>query len=147
MMLTAAAMCLAMNVYHEARGEPVNGQVAVAAVTMNRVRQQNTDVCTEVYKHKQFSWTNGRFILKKKKVGKTCIIIKKPNPAWTKRYAVIPKNKAWQQAVYVAMYALKKKPTVVADATFYHADYVAPKWRLDYKEVRRIGQHIFYKKG
>ena len=29
--------CLAMNIYHEARGEPEMGKLAVAAVTMNRV--------------------------------------------------------------------------------------------------------------
>ena len=61
--------CLAMNVYHEARGEPVLGQFAVAAVTMNRVKSARypDDVCRVVYqkgwssKHQRyvaaFSWT------------------------------------------------------------------------------------------
>ena len=33
----ADLMCLARNIYHEARGEPITGQYAVAEVTMNRV--------------------------------------------------------------------------------------------------------------
>jgi spore germination cell wall hydrolase CwlJ-like protein len=54
--------CLALNVYHEARGEDVTGQLAVAHVTLNRtadprfpddvcgvVTQQHRNVC-------QFSW-------------------------------------------------------------------------------------------
>ena len=32
--------CLAMNIYHEARGETEKGKLAVAAVTMNRVNKK-----------------------------------------------------------------------------------------------------------
>src|SRR5207244_2019519 len=32
--------CLAENIYFEARGEPLNGQYAVAEVTLNRTRSQ-----------------------------------------------------------------------------------------------------------
>ena len=46
------AKCLATNVYHEARGEPWKGQVAVARVTLNR----GGNICEEVYRYKQFSW-------------------------------------------------------------------------------------------
>lgn len=57
--MLSAMICLALNVYHEARGEPLDGQVAVAQVTMNRVaskRYPNT-VCEVVYQKSQFSWT------------------------------------------------------------------------------------------
>ncbi|WP_419584734.1 cell wall hydrolase, partial [Thiolapillus sp.] len=51
--------CLAQNIYHEARGEPVAGQVAVAYVVLNRVARQirGTDVCEVVWAPHQFSWT------------------------------------------------------------------------------------------
>ena len=51
--------CLAMNIYHEARGEPVKGKLAVAAVTMNRVKAKYypDTVCEVVWQRKQFSWT------------------------------------------------------------------------------------------
>jgi N-acetylmuramoyl-L-alanine amidase len=50
--------CLAKNIYHEARGEPIQGQIAVAAVTMNRVASAKfpDSVCGVVYQPKQFSW-------------------------------------------------------------------------------------------
>ncbi len=47
--------CLVDNIYHEARGESLRGQVAVAKVTLNRAK--DSSICTEVYKYKQFSWT------------------------------------------------------------------------------------------
>ena len=52
--------CLARNVYHEARGEPVAGMVAVAQVVVNRARD-GRDLCSVIYEraygHCQFSWT------------------------------------------------------------------------------------------
>ena len=58
--------CLARNIYHEARGEDIDGQIAVAQVTLNRVdspRYPNS-ICDVVYHDKgprawdcQFSWT------------------------------------------------------------------------------------------
>lgn len=51
-------MCLALNVYKEARGEPVPGQHAVALVTLNRARARGDgDVCAAVLEPNQFSWT------------------------------------------------------------------------------------------
>ncbi|NIO43392.1 MAG: hypothetical protein GTO41_26515, partial [Burkholderiales bacterium] len=46
--------CLALNVYHEARGEPMAGQYAVAEVTMNRVasRRYPNTVCKVVFQKK-----------------------------------------------------------------------------------------------
>ena len=58
-MIAEALLCLTLNVYHEARGEPFLGQVAVAEVTLNRVddlRWPDT-VCEVVYQPYQFSWT------------------------------------------------------------------------------------------
>ena len=46
-MLSAALLCLSMNVFHEAKNQSVEGQIAVAEVVMNRVadtRYPNT-VC------------------------------------------------------------------------------------------------------
>jgi spore germination cell wall hydrolase CwlJ-like protein len=35
-----ALRCLALNIYHEARSEPRAGQIAVASVTLNRVKSK-----------------------------------------------------------------------------------------------------------
>lgn len=53
--------CLAEDIYHEARGEGVNGMVAVANVVMNRVKTTGRDVCHVVYLRNEttcaFTWT------------------------------------------------------------------------------------------
>jgi spore germination cell wall hydrolase CwlJ-like protein len=51
-------ICLAKNLYFEARGENEAGQFAVGFVTMNRVRNKRwpDSVCKVVYQPGQFSW-------------------------------------------------------------------------------------------
>ena len=54
-MLSAPLLCLSMNVFHEAKNQSVEGQIAVAEVVMNRVadtRYPNT-VCEVVYQTPQ----------------------------------------------------------------------------------------------
>jgi len=60
MILTAAAAtCLALNVYFEARNQDTDGQILVAEVTMNRVADDRfpDEVCAVVWQNKAFSWT------------------------------------------------------------------------------------------
>jgi spore germination cell wall hydrolase CwlJ-like protein len=53
------ATCLATNIYFEARGEPIKGQIAVAMVTLNRVADESfpDTICDVVY---QGSTTRGK---------------------------------------------------------------------------------------
>ena len=93
--------CLATNIYREARGEPFEGQVAVAQVTLNRladVRYPKT-ICGVVHQKNQFSWTN--------------------------KYSNIVYN---MDSVNAAMRALSSGGTF--KATHYHASYVNPNWKL-----------------
>jgi spore germination cell wall hydrolase CwlJ-like protein len=114
--------CLAKNIYHEARGEPFHGQVAVALVTVNRVASglfQNT-ICKAVYAHRQFSWT----LDKNKRVRD---------------------SKAWASAVQVATAVLSRKiynPDFTA--VYFHTKQVRPKWAKTKTITARIGNHIFY---
>ena len=56
-------MCLALNIYHEARDQSTAGQLAVAQVTVNRVESKHypNTVCDVVYQKGKsicaFSWT------------------------------------------------------------------------------------------
>ena len=52
--------CLALNIYHEARSESMEGQIAVAQVTLNRVAHSEwpSTICEVVSEPKQFSWTH-----------------------------------------------------------------------------------------
>ena len=49
-MLSTALTCLALNVYFEARNQPVNGQIAVSSVVLNRVKSNKypNDICSVV---------------------------------------------------------------------------------------------------
>ena len=119
----AELTCLTKNIYHEARGEQVEGQYAVANVTINRLKsgKWGNDICQVVYAKNQFSWTN------QKKPSKT-------EPA------------AWAQAHDIAVNALSGTRVRGLDASlFYHADYIkSPGWVDNRHYVTQIGQHKFY---
>lgn len=114
--------CLAKNIYHEARGESIRGQIAVAQVTVNRARSGNfgSSICKVVYAPKQFSWTLDR----RKRV----------------------KNiKAWNTSVAVANEVLNGRARLQNfDALYFHTRQVHPRWRHSKQIVTTIGNHIFY---
>lgn len=124
--------CLARNIYYEAGGEPFEGKVAVAQVTINRSAsgQFPSDICHVVYQKNlvydkvvcQFSWY--------------C-----QTPSNLK-----PRNKeVYQDSMIVAKKVLLEgfRLPSLEQALYFHADYVNPKWQRE--KVAKIGQHIFYK--
>ncbi|OAD82951.1 hypothetical protein ATN89_17180 [Comamonas thiooxydans] len=134
MLITAALSCLALNIYHEARSEPVRGQYAVALVTINRAGGDADRVCDEVFKHKQFSWT-GR--------------VKTREDGWDVPASLYPKlsNKieedAWWRAVRITRQVLSGKiQDFTRGSTHYHALSANPGWGL--VPALDIGSHRFY---
>jgi len=144
--------CLAQNIFHEAGTESYMGKVAVALVTLNRVRDSRypNSVCNVVKQGPtRESW----------KTKKT------PDPSDAEFYPVrnkcqfswycdgkddkIPRNAriGWKQAQEVAMYTLvlHQFKGLVEGATHYHADYVAPNWRHHLTLIGKIDRHIFYR--
>ena len=128
-------ICLAKNVYFEARSSSFADQVAVTDVVMNRVessRYPNTicDVVTQGYKKGrkdcQFSWYCD---------GKSDEI---PN---------VQSNDSWMKSLDIAsnMYFNRTFRGITEGATNYHATYVKPAWRHNLELVGRIGAHIFYR--
>lgn len=115
--------CLATTIYFESKGEPLEGQLAVAQVVLNRVENGRfgKDVCSVVTAPKQFS-----FVVR----GEL------PPPS---------DKKAWETARAVAMIAATDSWTdVVSNATHFHATRVSPNWR-GLKRVALIGNHVFYR--
>ena len=51
--------CLIQNIYHEARGESIEGKIAVGYVTINRLQnpQFPKTICGVVYQACQFTWS------------------------------------------------------------------------------------------
>ena len=126
-------ICLAMNVYHEARGEPLEGQFGVAEVTMNRVADSRypDSVCEVVY---QKRWD----FLRKRQVSAF---------SWTEFDTVdVPEGEAWQRAVSVAEATLNGDHSDSLDgAIYYHAAYIRPSWTRGKQPVAKIGRHVFYR--
>lgn len=125
--------CLARNVYHEARGEPLEGQYAVAEVTMNRLASSRypDSVCAVVHE-KRWDAIRKRYV---------------SAFSWTEFYSVPePEGEAWALAQKVAEDVYHRRvPPRVDGATFYHATYIKPSWARKQERVTRIGRHVFYR--
>lgn len=125
--------CLAENVYFEARGEPLDGQYAVAEVTLNRTRAANFPhtICQVVH---EMRWDPGR----RRYVA---------DFSWTELGALTPEDgAAWKVAMMVAtaVYDDLREP-LVPGALFYHAASVSPGWARGRKALATIGNHVFYR--
>ena len=116
--------CLIKNVYHEARGEGVEGMQAIAAVTLNRAAKTGKTVCNTVYARKQFSWANTAKGRNKPMTGDTSVV-----------YAVAA------QAMSGTM------QDITNGATHYHTKKVKPIWRKSLDKITVINNHIFYRKN
>lgn len=119
--LTSAVLCLALNIYNEARGEPLRGQYAVAQVTMNRMadRRWPNEICAVVYQPEQFSWTLKRFTIRE--------------------------SKDLDLAIDIAREVLEgRDQPVIECADHYHNHTVRPTWIRDMDIEVVIGNHIFY---
>lgn len=124
--------CLAENIYHEARAEPIEGQKAVAFVTINRVQSGYAEDICGVVKQKtghtcQFSWYCDKKITRIQLTGDRNL-----------EY-----NRILQLAVDMVL-NFDREQDVTDGATYYHADYVNPHWNK-LEKVKQIGRHIFYR--
>lgn len=125
--------CLAENIYFEAAHEPLEGKMAVAFVTINRVLTGNyaESICEVVYQ----------------KTGGTCQFSWYCDKKFTDRRLTIKDTQLYNDIRELATNIVvnhDKLKDVTNGATYYHADYVNPGWKLD--KVDQIGRHIFYKR-
>ena len=121
--------CLIDNIYHEARGEAPEGQVAVALVTLNRLAHPaypNT-ICGVVYQPKQFSWT--------------AVAGRKRAQGLGKKLAGWAAVEAFSRRQASAMGQAKN----VLAATHYHERSIRPSWTRELVKIATIGNHIFYR--
>jgi N-acetylmuramoyl-L-alanine amidase len=124
--------CLAKNIYYEAGSEPFEGKVAVAQVTMNRVRSSEfpDDVCKTIYQKNifyekvmcQFSWYCDRALMMR--------------PIHKGNY-----NESMEVAKRVLLEGFRLPS--LEHALFFHGYYINPGWKRT--KVAHIGRHIFYK--
>ena len=114
--------CLAVALYYEARGEPVEGIKAVAEVIINRVNDDRypDNVCDVVCEPKQFSFTHDGL---------------SDTPA--------SNDPSWHRVQVSAQEALQGN-LVGISSTHYHTNNVSPSWAKHYRLDGVIGNHIFY---
>ena len=115
---------LGICVYHEARGEPFEGQVAVAQVVLDRAVERGQSVREVIFAPMQFSWANGG--------------VRPP----------IRDYEAFQTAMRAAVTAVRRRRRGdnFESADHYFADYIpVPRWAGAMTFVRKIGRHLFYR--
>jgi spore germination cell wall hydrolase CwlJ-like protein len=116
--------CLAGAIYFESKGEPLEGQLAVAEVVINRAQSGKypKTLCGVIKQRHQFSFIRaGQF------------------PPIQRSTA------AWRKAVAIAHIALQDlADSRAAKAMFFHAKYVSPRWR-GLTRIAAVGNHIFYR--
>ncbi|MCI0737282.1 MAG: cell wall hydrolase, partial [Beijerinckiaceae bacterium] len=123
--------CLAEAVYFEARGEPEEGQAAVAQVVLNRVSSgiYPASICAVVYQNRQhYQACQFSFACEGKSLR-------------------ITDPEAWHRAMQVAKEVANGKTYVsgIGTSTHFHANYVRPHWARRLEKMELIGHHIFYK--
>lgn len=117
--------CLTNNILYEARGEGVKGMLAVADVTMNRVKSKRfpNTICGVVYQPHQFSWTKQpKQRLKSLELQVEYVLA---------RQLAIARTKGYHKGL-------------TKGSTFYHNHSVSPRWASKMKNVKTIKNHKFY---
>jgi N-acetylmuramoyl-L-alanine amidase len=123
--------CLALNIYFEARSEPKRGQIAVAKVTVNRMKHPKfpSTICSVVtqrtgtpQKTCQFSW-------------------------WCDGKSDRPTEQdAWNAATKLAAVVIAGGHADPSKgALFYHHQSIRPAWSAQKRFRTKIGSHMFYK--
>ncbi|MGN3974668.1 cell wall hydrolase [Tsuneonella sp. SYSU-LHT278] len=117
--------CLAGAIYFEARGEPLEGQLAVGQVIINRADSGSfpSDYCGVVFQKSQFSFVRGG----------TMPRINRSSAAWTRAKAIarIAHEGLWDSKA--------------GDSLYFHANYVRPSWSRTKIARATIDTHIFYR--
>lgn len=125
--------CMALNIYHEARGEGLEGMAAVGYVTLNRVHSDRFPnlICSAV---KQAKLVDNKPVLNRCQFSWYCDGL-----------SDIPKDiKAFELAKKVAEQVILGTITnPIGTSTFYHNPTVSPNWR-NVKVSGAVGNHIFY---
>ena len=145
-------LCMAKNIYHEARSDNVAGMYAVADVVLNRVqdsRYPNTvcDVVLQGPVRESWKTRDNRKLPEDQRIYYpirhkcqfSCYCDGKSDD--------VHDTTAWALAQEIAYKIIndRKHRGITEGSTHYHATYVSPKWSKELTTVGRIGHHIFYR--
>jgi len=143
-MIAESLICLALNVYHEAKNQSFIGQVAVAQVVMNRVEDSRypNNVCDVVKQGLTYKWKPTLPIKNRCQFSWYC----------DGKLDNVANKRAYRESDKIAFLAIEsynaiktKGLDLTEGARYYHTYAVSPRWSKVYPVVGRIGDHIFYK--
>ena len=132
-----AITCLALNIYFESRNQPIEGQIAVSQVVLERAKSDKypDTVCEVVFQGPTYSWSVNYPIRDRCQFSWYCDGLSDK-----------PKDKtAWLNSLEVAEKVYYGLTDTVKGATHYHSVKVDPWWAKYKVKVKQIGDHIFYK--
>jgi len=118
---------LALNMYHEARGEGADGMQMVGEVTLNRVEHPSypDNICDVVYQRSQFSWVR------------------------TRNNHTPNEEELWNQALEIAEGLLNGDIDRFDNGATHFLNprrlSAMPRWTNRLDRVGRIGNHVFYR--
>ena len=132
--------CLAIALYHEARGEPVIGQYAVGATIMNRVRSKAypNKICDVVFQNEhlknrcQFSFACDGISDHPRN--------KKSYVKMQRLATIIFKKGIAREAKFIGL----KFAAKLGEMTHYHRHDVHPIWSDSLEKVSSLGDHVFF---
>ena len=156
--------CLAKNIYYEAGSEPEEGKVAVAMVTINRVRDGRfgKSICLVVDQRttrvKSIEVTETKMVQvglfgRPEAVQQKALVVQNVDVcqfSWRCMFVRKPKDTddRWEESTRVAQELLQGNYSTwqakYSDALYFHANAVRPVWAKQKQYVNRIGGHMFY---
>lgn len=119
MSMLECLLWLTLNVYHEARGDGRDSQIAVANVTLNRSRESGLPIKEVVTAPEQFSW-------------------------YGKKQAMPGNPDAFIECLTSSLIAIRDGD-ITRGATHYHHVSITPYWAGSMEVVARYGAHFFYR--
>jgi spore germination cell wall hydrolase CwlJ-like protein len=132
--------CMAKNIFYEAGSESILGQAAVARVVINRVNHGFAKTpCAVVYQSHMVEKIIDDEAVKVKLCQFSWVCEGKSEPNTNS-----PRYKQAQQVAYDVMVNDAYNDVLPNSALFFHNLTVDPLW--PYKQVAKIGNHIFYSK-
>ena len=145
--------CLAMNMYHEARGQGTAGQLAVTAVVLNRVNDKRfpNSICEVVYQGPiRESWKTKTDNTIPDEDRKYYPIRNRCQFSWycDGKSDTPYDKKNYEQISFLAELIMTNEIRfldITDGALFYHADYITPGWAKTKQRTIEIEDHIFYR--
>ena len=132
---------MALNIYFESAIEPLAGKIAVSQVVLNRVQQDRypSTVCEVIKEGPTYkNWKGNIYPLKDRCQFSWWCDGKSDTPT---------PGRVWENSKKVAKLVMtnNRMVDITEGSTYYHAEYVNPRWASRMNKIGRIGAHYFYK--